>query len=65
MTPAGKGLGILDLVKDIRKHTGHINRGEIIIYINNKYVLCEYEKKCCKERNATKEAEPIVATIVK
>ena len=65
MILAGEGLGILDLVKDIRKYTAHINRGEATIYVDNKYVLREYNKKSCKESNATKEARAIIKTIKK
>ena len=65
MISLGEGLGILDLIARLKKHTKSVNRREIIIYTDNKCVIKEYCNKVNKESDCAKEAGGIVEAIRK
>ena len=61
--PAGEGLGMLDLIKNISKNTKYLQTGGIVIYNDNKKLIKEIEKKVSKESDCTQEAEAVVERI--
>ena len=63
MTPAGKGLGLLDLIMHLKKHTKSVNHGKITMHTDNKHIMKEYYNNIHKESNCAKEAGGIVDAI--
>ena len=41
LIPAGEGIRMLDLIRNVNKNTTHLTRGELIIYNDNKKLLNE------------------------
>ena len=44
MIPVEEAITALDLVKHINKRMKHIESREVVIYIDNKWILTEYSK---------------------
>ena len=61
--PAGEGLGMLDLIKNISKNTKYLQTGGIVIYNDNKKLIREIEKEVSKESDYTQEAGAVVEGI--
>lgn len=63
LIPAGEGIGLLELVKNVNKNTKHLNDGEITIYNDNKKLINEIHKEVMKESECTQEAGGVVEGI--
>ena len=63
MIPAGKATGLLDLITYITSRCRNIDRGEVVVYADDKTVIREIYKPINKESNATGEAGATIAAI--
>ena len=59
-TPAGEGIGLLNLMQNIKRKVAGVDQGEMIIYSDNKHVLKEYCKDINKASDCTKEAGGVI-----
>ena len=55
-TPVIEGIGILNLIKEIKKKMSHLQCGKIIIYSNMKKIVNESQLEIVKESQCTREA---------
>jgi len=63
MILVGEVIWTLDLVENITSRTNHMESGKVVIYIDNKQVLVEYNKQVKRESKVITEAARISTEI--
>ena len=56
MIPVGEGVGMLDLIRHIKKGIKEVESSEIITYSDNKFRIKKYHQEAKKASNCAREA---------
>ena len=63
MVSASEAIGTLDLVKYIILRISYVERGKVVIYVDNKKILNEYTKQINKESEVSIEVAGVITEI--
>ena len=64
-TPVAEGIGVLNLIKEIRAKTDHMSSGSIVVYSDMKTIVNEVRKEIVKDSQYVREAGATITEIRK
>ena len=64
-TPVAEGIGVLNLIKEIRAKTDHMSSGSIVVYSDMKTIVNEVRKEFVKDSQYVREAGATITKIRK